>query len=67
LEWREDHLNNLHFLWMLIGGGGDGGAEIEIVVGHLSGQRCQLPGFGLKDPGAGLQDTLSMILAGDSV
>jgi len=29
LEWREDHLNNLHFLWMLIGGGGgDGGAEI---------------------------------------
>jgi len=52
---------------MLIGGGGDGGAEIEIVVGHLSGQRCQLPGFGLKDPGAGLQDTLSMILAGDSV
>jgi len=25
----EDHLNNLHFLWMLIGGGGgDGGAEI---------------------------------------
>jgi len=37
------------------------------MVAHLSGQRCQLPGFGLKDPGAGLQDTLSMILAGDSV